>query len=765
MLFRLLMLVCALALAGCAAQRLEREGLDLIAEGKIEEGLVALENAVKDSPRDSRYRVTLAQTRDRLAANMIAAGDRALAAGANREAATIYRRVLNFDPNNPRALTGLRAIEQEQVAVDSLKLAEDAFKRGEIEAAEKALAAATAVNPRHPRAVALKAQIDDLRARDVGAQYPQVKSKLARPVSLEFRDANLKMVFDVLARTSGLNFIFDKDVRPDIKVTIFVKQIAVEDAIDLLLIQSQLEKKVINDNSLLIFPATPQKLKDYQDLVIKSFYLAKADAKQTLNLIKTILKTKDVYIDEKLNLLVMRDTPDAIRIAEKLIATQDTPEAEVVLEVEVAELTENDTLNLGVAWPATFGFDVQTRENYSINALNSTFRITGSIERNLGSGKILANPRIRVKNKEKARVLIGDRVPIINSTATPAASGTGSGTTTIIAQSVQYLDIGLKLEVEPLVQVDGDVTIKLNFEVTSLGNSVTDNNGQVIAYRVGTRTANTVLQLKDNETQVLMGLIRDDEIHGSVGLPGLGQIPVLGRLFATNSRTGTRTEIALSITPRIVRNVRVQGPNITELVSGTEGALRSRPLTTRPVAEKEPAVPLRGTGAPGAAPPAPATPPGGAAAPAPGSTAAPAAGGGVALSIAGNANAKVGEEVIVALQAKAEQPLVSSALQVGFDPAAFRVVEVAEGDLFKRDGAQTTFTHRIDATTGKVFVGLSRAGGAGASGEGTILTVKLAALAEKAKSPVQVSVFSGVGPGNKLVPTTLPQPLEITVAP
>ncbi len=111
-------------------------------------------------------------------------------------------------------------------------------------------------------------------------------------MSLEFRDANLKMVFDVLSRSSGINFVFDKDVRSDIKTTIFVKKVAVEDAIDLLLLQSQLEKRVINDNTLMIFPNTPQKTKDYQDLVIKSFYLANADVKQTLNMLKTILKTQ-----------------------------------------------------------------------------------------------------------------------------------------------------------------------------------------------------------------------------------------------------------------------------------------------------------------------------------------------------------------------------------------------------------------------------------------------------------------------------------------
>ena len=149
------------------------------------------------------------------------------------------------------------------------------------------------------------------------------------------------MVFEALSRTSGINVLLDKDVKPDLKTSIFVKDVSVEDAIDLILMQSQLEKKIISDNTVFIYPNTPAKIKDYQDLKIRSFHLTNADPKQMLTMIKTLLKTKDIFVHEKTNSIVMRDTPEAIRLAEKMVADQDIADPEVMLEVEVLEISRS----------------------------------------------------------------------------------------------------------------------------------------------------------------------------------------------------------------------------------------------------------------------------------------------------------------------------------------------------------------------------------------------------------------------------------------
>ena len=175
---------------------------------------------------------------------------------------------------------------------------ETLLKKRDLEAAQTALKPVLLENPKNSKALLLQRQIDEQAAKDAVAE-PSLKAKFTKPVTLQFRDANLKMVFEALSRTSGINILLDKDVRPDLKTSIFVKDVSVEDTINLILLQNQLEKKVLSDNTVFIYPSTPAKLKDYQDLKIRSFHLTNADPKQMLTMLKTLLKTKDIFIHEK----------------------------------------------------------------------------------------------------------------------------------------------------------------------------------------------------------------------------------------------------------------------------------------------------------------------------------------------------------------------------------------------------------------------------------------------------------------------------------
>ena len=176
---------------------------------------------------------------------------------------------------------------------------------------------------------------------------PVLKTAFTKPVTLEFRDAGLKSVFEIIARTAGINVVFDKDVKQDTKTTIFVRDAKVEDIFKLLLMTNQLTHKVLNENSVLIYPNTPPKQKEYQDLMVRSFFVAYTDVKQMVAMVKGLVKTKDMHIDEKLNLFVMKDTPEAIRLVERLVALNDVAEPEVMLEVEVLEISRSRMLNLG----------------------------------------------------------------------------------------------------------------------------------------------------------------------------------------------------------------------------------------------------------------------------------------------------------------------------------------------------------------------------------------------------------------------------------
>jgi general secretion pathway protein D len=353
----------------------------------------------------------------------------------------------------------------------------------------------------------------------------------------------------------------------------------------------------------------------YQDLMVKSFYLGNADAKSTMAMLRTLVKTKDIYVDDRLNLLVMRDTPEAIRLAEKLVAVQDLAEPEVMLDVEVLEIKRGRLLDLGMQYPSQFSLlntittDTATSSTVgapvvTTNTTLSPLPLTVDKLRNLTGAEItmnnpqlnlqkvdsdvniLANPRIRVKNHEKAKIHIGDKVPVITSNTT---------STGVVSESVSYLDVGLKLDVEPSVLMRDDVQIKVGLEVSNIVREIRSNNG-TLTYQIGTRNAGTTLRLKDGETQVLAGLISDEDRKSAAKIPGLGDLPLLGRLFSDHHDERNKTEIVLLITPRILRSDSTRQPALTEFRGGTEsdigGGGSSPSLSFRPGLERTPGLPL-----------------------------------------------------------------------------------------------------------------------------------------------------------------------------
>ena len=350
--------LCAvLVAAGCSAgQQMHREGLELVQAGQFEQGIARLHAATSLEPDNHVYRVDLLRARERAADRLTRTADQLRLAGKSDEARELYRRALGLNPTEPRALAGLAAIDTERRLAGVIAEAQAAFSRGDIDGAAEQLRLALMENPAQPDAQALQRQIDEQRVK-AGFAGPVLRSRLTKPVTVQFREASLRMAFEGLSRSTGINFIFDREVRSDLRTTIFARDVTVEDAVDLILLPSQLEKKVLSDNTVLIYPSTAAKQREYQDLVMKTFYLENADVRQTLSLVKTMLKTKDVFIDEKLNLLVMRDTPEVVRIAEKLIAAHDRAEPEVVLELEVLEVDRTKLTELGVRWPdqVTFG--------------------------------------------------------------------------------------------------------------------------------------------------------------------------------------------------------------------------------------------------------------------------------------------------------------------------------------------------------------------------------------------------------------------------
>ena len=709
-----------LALAGCAAERAHRDGMSAFEKNDFALAVNKLAHASELAPQDTLYRRDWLRVRETATTKLLEHASEALANNKFAEAEQSYKTIVQFDRSNARAISGLDKVTSAARAQSEAVQASAALKSGDIAKAAELAGRALRESPQNADAKAVRKALDAFQAQE-GTTAPSLGGVYKKPLNLEFRDASIKMVFDALSRTTGINFIFDRDVKGDQKTTVFLKQTPLDDAIDVILATGQLDKKILNASSVLIYPNTPAKLREYQDLVVRAFYLANVEAKTTANMLKTVLKLKDVFVDDKYNMLILRESPETLALVERLIALHDMEEGEVMLEVEVLEINRSRLLNLGIQLSDTITIaplsglssgsssgslsnspTFKLSELKSINSSKLGISLptaTLNLQNIDGDANLLANPRIRVRDREKAKILIGDKVPVVTTTT--------SGT--FVSENIQYLDVGLKLEVEPTVYLRDEVGLKLVLEVSSLVSSTKTNNGSQ-AYQIGTRNFSTALRLKDGETQLMAGLISDEDRSAANRIPLLGKLPILGRLFSSQSDNRKKTEIVLSITPHLVRNIQRKDLSAESFWSGTETTLRSKPLQ------------LRQFDAPAGTPSASAAPAPSPAAPSAAAPATPADSGAPGLTWLGPSSAKVGEAVTLKLDLDSPELLRAVALQLAFDPAQMEILSVQEGEYFNR-GSKGAFSHSIDNASGRVSLGLSAPDGANAKGKANVLLI------------------------------------------
>jgi general secretion pathway protein D len=576
---RLQILAAGLLLSACAGSQTFKEGNALLDAGQIDQGLAKLEQAAHDDPHNAGYRIVLLNRKLKLVNAMNSRADTQRLKGQSAEAQALYQQALSIDPANLVARQGLASLAQDQRHQQVMGDAEALYQRGgeaNLAQAQEMLRPLLVERPSQRDLLRLKTRLADAQAK-LRPASGRLAAAYRKPVTLEFRDAPLRAVFDFISKVSGLNFVFDRDVDPALRATISVRDTSIEEAIGMLLGASQLEQSIAGERSITIYPNNPQKQKDYQQLLVRSFFLANADVKTVAFSLKTLLKARDIVTDERIGTIIMRDTPEMIRMAERIISVQDVADPEVMLEVEVLEVKRTRGQELGIRWPDSAGLTLLGSGQYGALNVGDLRHINGgNIGLELGSVKlnanksdtdsnILANPRIRVRNKDKAKVLIGDRVPVITVTTNNGVS----------SDSVNYVDVGLKLDVEPNIYLDDEVAIKINLEVSSVVKEIVSKSGTQ-AYQIGTRSAATVLRLKDGETQVLAGLISDEDRTTANKIPGVGDLPMLSRLFGSQKDDSTRSEIVLSITPRVLRSIRRPELTAAEFYSGTESDIGGR---------------------------------------------------------------------------------------------------------------------------------------------------------------------------------------------
>jgi len=401
--------------------------------------------------------------------------------------------------------------------------------------------------------------------------------------------------------------------------------------------------------------------------------------------------------------------------------------------VEVLELSRSRLQDLGIQYPtaatltpshlgsaagavtgASSGLVLSdlSHQNSDTIKIGSSLAVTLNAMKQAGLVNTLASPRIRARNKEKAKVLIGSKEPVITNSVTPTAAGAP-----VVTGSVQYLDVGLTLEVQPTIYLDSDVAIKLSLEVSSILKQVATASG-TIAYEIGTRNANTLLRLKDGETQILAGLIQESDTRTANTIPGLGDIPILSRLFGTHHTDHEKDEIVLSITPRIIRMQSRPSSDATEFWYGTETRTRSMPYGAGAGGESQPAAAPgggtpSGTAPSGSAPsvspapagtaPAPGAPPAPEAAP---GTGAPGGAAGAAVVAPSNPTALAAAAALKAAEAQRGLPIASVPATVASNaapPAAAAASSAAAGSAAAEARSALTMDGPSEVKVGEEF--------------------------------------------------------------
>ncbi|MGH7206071.1 MAG: secretin N-terminal domain-containing protein [Nitrospiraceae bacterium] len=586
---RLPLLSCALlaglVAAGCASPEL-RQADRFADDGQWDQAVAAYREAVKKEPFNPKIQQRMDVAKARAAGLHYAEGRRSLEENRLHDALREFKLALGLDPSKPDHHAAMNDALRMKEAREQVQAADKLQTLGRIEDALAAYEKAVELDP------SLTQALEGITAITKQQRATKLIGGSNQPITLRFQNAKLKEVFEILARTAGVNVIFDREVRDD-PVTIFIKDMPFDEALNLIMNTNSLVAQRIAPETLLIMPNTKQKQAQYQDLLIRTFYLSNAKAKDAVNLLRTMLESKKVYVDEKVNAVIVRDEPAKLHLAERLLFAIDRRDPEVELDMEVLEVNRTKSLKYGLNFAKQAGAGLipsggtggistaLTQFTYqqltSIGPQSYLFTLPASVLidffKQESDAKTLASPKLRVINGKSASINIGDKQPILLSTTNvlPGQAATGAVPTTSTVTSIEFKDTGVKLTVEPTVHLVDEVTLKLKVEVTRLGDQVTlQASPEIKQFKFGTRSAETILMMQDDETVVLAGLIQDEDRKTRSTVPILGDIPIIGELFSSTNQETVATEVVLTITPHIVRNLSAPPLATQAFWSGTE---------------------------------------------------------------------------------------------------------------------------------------------------------------------------------------------------
>jgi general secretion pathway protein D len=767
------MLIALALLSGCSgglnafskAEKFE-------AEGKYEEAMYSYAEAFRKNPESTTYRARFLEARDAAADQRYKRGVEQYKKGNYVDALTDFQAGYGFDPSQPRFKQQIDLTNRLKDALFAFEEGVDFEKANKLKDASRCFARAMELHPDNKEYQDALGRVLEMRKSKLAGYDLNLKS--AKPITLKFKDAKLKEVFSILTRLSGINFVFDDGVK-DQNITIYLENATFQQSLELLTSMNKLGRKILNESTVIIYPKGPDKIKQYEEMEMRTFHLNYLEAKKAVNLVRGMIQVRKLQVNDDSNSIIVRDTKDVVDVVEKILDASDVPDAEVVLDVEVLEITDNNAENVGLLLS---NYNVQmalfkgpNQMASSLSAVTNTVptgsTVTGTttagpsnlaqifkgngvagfmtvpsgqynFQKTLAKGEVLSNPKIRIKNKEKSKFNVGTRVPITTTTLNG----------TISQVNVQYVDVGVKINAEPTIQLNNDVVIKLGLEVSSILSTEkvggADSATQVVT--IGTRNLDTVLSLRDGETSIIGGLISRTNSSSKTKISFLGDLPLIGPLISNNNDSKQKSELVLAITPRLIRRVTVPQMENSAFMSGKE----DEPTLVRPLAAFEEEAVFEGdkkqtslqaektakdsktalgasqrSGGPATSiqtPPTASSPitPAETVASTPVTPAEPTTTEAPAksktpwnpdkgmLEMVVPPNITVGQQIGIDIKVSYANDLKKAQFILTYDPGKLDFVSIAEGPFFKNDGKETTFSGKANPSGGTVTVVLSR---------------------------------------------------------
>lgn len=613
---------------------------------------------------------------------------------------------------------------------------------------------------------------------DLETMPPELRPLSADRINLRMGPQDARIVYETIAKLAGLSVLFDPDFSPR-RISVELPNVTLQQALDAVALESKSFWKPVTPGIIFVAPDNPQKRMEYEDQIVKTFYLANTltpqDLTEAVGTLRTLLQLRQVQQINSQNAIVIRDTPDKVAVAGKILSDIDKQRAEVMLQVSVLEVNMNRERDLGIqpGTSATLTFNPRSAiqpgtsssssSSGSSGSSSSTPQVTLNNLRHLSSAdysltlpgaavqalltdsttKIIQNPEMMITDGDTAHLKIGDRVPIATG-----SFQAGLGTTTVGAVSplvntqFQYQDVGVNIDVTPRVHPNEEVTLKLKVEVSSVTSF--QNIGGIQQPVISQRSADDEVTLRNGEVSVLSGLVQHTTTKSETGWPGFAKIPFLRYFFSGTTNKEQDDEVLIVLTPHVVRMPQYTAENLQSLFTGTAQDIQILPKTAPAPSAAAPAAPEKGTGqAPAPAQPAPA--------------------GALKFNPA-TATLQPGQTTTIALEVADASDLYSIPMILHYDPKVISVVDVRDGGFLSGGTQVVSIFHRIDPTKGDVILNAMRPPKtAGVSGSGTLIGIVVKALAP-GTSPLEIEQVSARNSQQKAVNFTT-QSASISVGP